>query len=163
MASRFSFTSVDRPVISQVNTTPLIDVMLVLLILCVISIPMMTHKVTIQLPGVPPIANAQPSVLRLALAADGALSWNGLPVKLAELPQRLQVVERDPESLLEINANGFARYEDFDRMLAVVKRAGVERIGFVGIDGFANILDRWPVRAESALVRSIWGRGPKRG
>ena len=139
MSRRFSFTTADPPVIGQVNTTPLIDVMLVLLILCVISIPMMTHKVSIQLPNGP--GNAKPPVYQLALAPNGALSWNGTAVSLAELPQRLQVVKRDPESLLEINANGSARYEDFDRMLAVVKRAGIEHVGFVGIDGFASNLD----------------------
>ena len=140
MSRRFSFTTIDQPVIGQVNTTPLIDVMLVLLILCVISIPMMTHKVSIQLP-IGDVTQRQPPTYRLDLAPNGALSWNGVPIGLAELPQRLQVVKRDPESLLEINANGSARYEDFDRMLAVVKRAGIEHVRFVGIDGFASNLD----------------------
>ena len=139
MARRVSFTSTDQPVIGQVNTTPLIDVMLVLLILCVISIPMMTHKVSIQLPTGSP--QGKPAVYRIDLAPNGALSWNGTPVSLADLPQRLQIAKRDPDSLLEINAYGSARYEDFDRMLAVVKRSGVENVGFVGIDGFASDLD----------------------
>jgi biopolymer transport protein ExbD len=139
MARRSSFTTSDQPVIGQVNTTPLIDVMLVLLILCMISIPMMTHKVSIQLPAGDPYG--KPAVYRIDLAPDGALSWNGTAVSLADLPQRLQNVKRDPGSLLEINTHGSAHYEDFDRMLAVVKRSGVENIGFVGLDSFASDLD----------------------
>lgn len=132
MVRRFSFTTTDQPVIGQVNTTPLIDVMLVLLILCVISIPMMTHKVSIQLPGGP--SDGKPAIYRIDLAPDGALSWNGKAVSLSDLPRQLQIVKRDPDSLLEINAYGSARY-------AVVKRSGVENVGFVGIDGFASNLD----------------------
>jgi biopolymer transport protein ExbD len=140
MSRRFSFTTIDQPLIGQVNTTPLIDVMLVLLILCVISIPMMTHKVSIQLP-IKGIIQHQAQTFRLDLAPNGALSWNGLPIGLTDLPQRLQIVKRDPDSQLEINASGSARYEDFDRMLAVVKGSGIEHVGFVGIDGFARTLD----------------------
>lgn len=139
MAKRFSFTSIDPPLIGEVNTTLLIDVMLVLLILCVISVPMMTHKVSIRLPSGP--GTTQPAVYQLALASDGALSWNGTAISLADLPQRLQVVKRDPDSMLQINASGSARYEDFDRTLAVVKRSEIENVGFVGIDSFASNLD----------------------
>lgn len=129
-------------VISDVNTTPLIDVMLVLLILCVISIPIMTHKVAIRLPGDDPGLSQQTQVHRLALAADGGLSWNGMPTSLAALPGRLETLKRDPEAMLELSSNGMARYEDFDRLLAVVKRSGIERIGFTGNNAYAGQLDR---------------------
>ena len=140
MARRFSFRTVDRPIIGQVNTTPLIDVMLVLLILCVISIPAMTHKVPINLSGVE-VSQHPPAIYRLDLESNGALRWNGTAIALKALPQRLAMMKRDPDSTLEINASGTARYQDFDRLLAVVKGSGVERVGFTGIDGFASDLD----------------------
>lgn len=134
------FATSDEGAIGEVNTTPLIDVMLVLLILCVISIPVMNHKVSIQLPSGP--SATQPQIYRLALDAEGRLSWNGVPTSLVDLPRRLEAMEHNPNSQLEISADGAARYETFDRMLVVVKRSGVDSIAFAGHGSFASNLDR---------------------
>lgn len=129
----------DDAVMGEVNTTPLIDVMLVLLILCVISIPIMDHKVSIRLPT-DGLEETQ-LVHHLAMDSAGRLRWNNVPTTLAELPRYLEQVERNPDSTLVIGTSGAARYEDFDRMLSVVKRSGVERITFQGHETFVGAID----------------------
>jgi len=137
--NRISFATAEQAVAGDINTTPLIDVMLVLLIICITSIPLMNHKVSIQLPpggpGVPPVH-------QLRLDAAGQLSWNGAPTSLAALPGQLAFVRRDPRSRLEIRTDGTARYDDFDRLLAVVKRSGVDDIVFPDNRPFAASLER---------------------
>ena len=131
---RNPFAIAEEAAIGEVNTTPLIDVILVLLILCVISIPLMNHKVTIQLPAGP--GTVEPAVHRLALDAQGRLTWDGAPTTLAALPRQLQILEPNQDSMLEISTDGAPRYEDFDRMLVVVKKSGVDRIGFRGLRAY---------------------------
>jgi len=140
--SRISFTTADDSVVGEVNTTPLIDVMLVLLILCITSIPLMHHKVLIKLPGEGPLPTLlEPPIHRLTLDAAGRLSWNGAPTSLAALPGQLEVMARDPRSQLEIRTDGAARYEEFDGMLAVVKKSGVDWIAFPDNRLFAPYFD----------------------
>ena len=137
-----SSTTADAP-FHALNTTPLIDVMLVLLILCIVSIPMMNHKVMIRLPGPPPLGlRNEPVIHRLTLDDQGRFRWNGDPISLTMLPRLLETVERNPLSVLEISASGRARYEDYDRMLVVVKRSGIDRIDLAGNARFASDLDR---------------------
>jgi len=125
---------------STVNTTPLIDVLLVLLIMFIITIPVMTHSVKIDLRrGDPPIAPIPPETHQLALDAGGRLSWDGAPIAEAVLPARLAAFRADaPDGILYFRAEAETRYEDFDRILADVKRAGIARLGFVGNDRFAR-------------------------
>jgi biopolymer transport protein ExbD len=127
-----------RP-ISDLNTTPLIDVMLVLLIMFIMTVPIATHKVAVDLPQGP--GNNEPVVHRLSLDAAGRLGWNGAPIAEAELPARLAAVRAEPNSELHFRTEGQARYEDFDRVLAAVKRAGITRLGLVDNERFAG-LDR---------------------
>ncbi|MFN3388383.1 MAG: ExbD/TolR family protein [Allosphingosinicella sp.] len=121
----------DRP-ISELNTTPLIDVMLVLLIMFIVTIPIANHAVKLDLPvGPPPAVQAEPTVHRLDIDAGGRLFWDGAPVAEAALPARLETVRAaGPDAVLHLRADAEARYETFDRILAAVKRAGVERLGF---------------------------------
>lgn len=129
--------------IGEVNTTPLIDVMLVLLILCVISVPVMNHSIPIRLPGpTPTLDRTEPQVHRLAMDSAGRMRWNGLPIASGDLPSRLEIFRREPGSVLQISTSGEARYEAFDRMLGTVKRAGIERLDFIGNASFAEGLDR---------------------
>lgn len=124
--------------ISGLNTTPLIDVMLVLLILFLVTIPVATHKVAIDLPQGPPRPDGHPPVVhRLAIDAAGRLSWNGTRIAAATLPERLAAVRADPDGELHLRADAETRYEDFDRLLASVKRAGIERLGLVDNRRFA--------------------------
>ncbi|MGZ8305576.1 MAG: ExbD/TolR family protein, partial [Allosphingosinicella sp.] len=123
---------------STINTTPIIDVMLVLLIMFIITLPLMTHSVKIDLPRDGP-TQREPEVHQLALDAASRLTWNGAPIAEAALPARLaafRAASRD--NVLHLRADPQTRYEDFNRVLADVKRARIERLGFVGNERFAR-------------------------
>jgi biopolymer transport protein ExbD len=124
--------------IAEVNTTPLIDVMLVLLIMFIITIPIATHGVKIDLP-VGPTGTEKPELEKHVLAMDsaGALLLDGARVAEADLRGRLRVIEdKNPLAQFHFQVDGTARYEDFDRVLAEVKKAGIQNLGFVGNQAF---------------------------
>lgn len=124
---------------ADLNITPLIDVLLVLLVMLIMTIPMATHKISIDLPVSGPVTPTPPEKMhRLDITAGGSLALDGAVVDEASLPARLAPVVADPQALLTINADAASRYETFDRVLATVKRAGVTRLGFVGNDRFAE-------------------------
>ena len=136
--------------IAAINTTPLIDMMLVILIMLIVSIPMTTHKVPLDLP--PPRAVPQtPPVHRLVILASGALAWDGQALPAAGLAARLDAFQADPtRPVLELEPEGAARYERVDQVLAQIRRAGITRLGFVGNERFAAGLDAQPGPAASA-------------
>jgi len=119
----------------EMNTTPLIDVMLVLLIMFIITIPIQTHAVKIDLPvdtGAPP-PPVEPQKNKISIAADGTVAWNGSPVNEVTLRQYLdQTAGMNPEPELQFQPDRQARYEVVDRTLAVIKRSNVTKLGFVG-------------------------------
>ena len=121
--------------ISALNTTPLIDVLLVLLIMLIVTIPAATHKLPVDLPsGLPSDPIVTPH--RLEIAASGALAWDGRIIADAELPALLaSVVAANGE--LQLKPDEAARYERFSGVLNTVKRAGVTRLGFVGNERMA--------------------------
>ncbi len=119
--------------ISDINTTPLIDVMLVLLIMFIITIPIASHNVPLDLPRPAPSLLEPRPFHQLDIAAGGALAWNGAAISEAELPARLHQLAADPAPPeLRLNAASEARYEQVDRLLAQIRRAGVQQLGFVG-------------------------------
>jgi biopolymer transport protein ExbD len=128
--------------IAAVNTTPLIDVMLVLLIMFIITIPLTTHAVKIYLPtGPTPPALLEPVTHKLAMNPAGALTLNGAAVTEADLRGRLRGLEdANPRSQFQFQVDSAARYEDFDRVLAEVKKAGIQNLGFVGNQQFAGAI-----------------------
>src|SRR5687768_11141902 len=133
--------------ISELNTTPLIDVMLVLLIMFIVTIPISTHKVDLDLPSDGRLL--EPEIFLLDLDRTGRLHWNGAPLPEAQLPARLaQLRAGGPNALLHFRADGESRYEDFDRVLAAIKRGGVERLGLIGNERFAA--DDWRAGATDA-------------
>lgn len=116
----------------QMNTTPLIDVLLVLLVILIITIPVQSHKLPIDLPpsGKP---TTPPVTHRLTLAADGTTRWDGTAVDEATLRTRLAALKSDPaQPLLQMIVDAETPYVRFDRTLAIVKRQGVTKLGFVG-------------------------------
>jgi biopolymer transport protein ExbD len=117
---------------SSINVTPFIDVLLVLLIMLIITVPMVSHKVPIDLPSGPsPPAKAEP--YQLAIDAAGGLFWDGRRIADSELPGLLHGMQQsNPEAALTLNTHAETRYERFDSVLATVKRANVTRLGFVG-------------------------------
>lgn len=125
--------------IAQINTTPLVDVMLVLLIMFIMIIPTLSHEVPIDLPGGPPPPGAPPPFHRLDITAAGALLWDGAAIPAASLPARLGAFAADPaRPVLHLNADGEARYERVDQVLAQIRGAGVTRMGFVDHHRFAR-------------------------
>ncbi len=129
--------------IAAINTTPLIDMMLVLLIMFIVAIPLRTHEVPLDLPAPAPPATAPRPVHRLDIAAGDALRWDGRPIAAAELRTRLAGLAADPaDPELHLAAVGDARYERVDQVLADIQRAGITRLGFVGNHMFERAIDR---------------------
>lgn len=116
---------------SAINVTPFIDVMLVLLIVMILSVPVATHKVPIDLPSGPG-TDTEERPHKLAIDRGGMLFWDGRRIADAELPGLLTTMQTDSAAVLHMQTDPDARYDRFDSILAVVKRSGVDRLGFVG-------------------------------
>ena len=138
---RFCQSRIDGPEnqpLGQLNITPLIDVLLVLLVMLMLSIPAVTHKVAVELPSGTADADTQ-AVNRLFLNAAGTAIWNDIPMDSDRLRVRLEQMARDPaQPQLHFESDAKARYERFDQLVAMIRRAGVEKIGFVGNQQFAS-------------------------
>jgi len=132
-----AYAAVGEQPFSTINTTPIIDVMLVLLIMFIITLPLTTHSVKIDIPP-PGDTWKEPETHRLALDSASRLSWDGAPIAEAALPARLAAFRENRDDVLLFRADAETRYEDFDRVLAHVKRAGVERLGFDRNERFAR-------------------------
>lgn len=132
----------DNEPMMDMNTTPLIDVMLVLLIMFIITIPVQTHAVKIDLP-VPTdnaASNVDPVKNKVMIDSAGTITWNGTPVDLAQLSVFLEQTKALPvEPELQIQPDPYARYLVVDNVLAVVKRSGVGKLGFVGNEQYARV------------------------
>ena len=125
----------------EMNTTPLIDVMLVLLIMFIITIPVQTHAVKIDLP-VPTDSqsNVDPEKNKVMIDPAGTITWNGTPVDLAQLENYLLQTKALPvEPELQVQPDPYARYIVVDRVMAVIKRSGVGKLGFVGNEQYARV------------------------
>ncbi|MBH1992294.1 MAG: biopolymer transporter ExbD [Sphingomonadaceae bacterium] len=125
----------------EMNTTPLIDVMLVLLIMFIITIPIQTHAVKIDLPqNAPPTDSViDPVKNKVAIDPAGIITWNGSSIDLLTLRQYLQQSLRLPvEPELQFQPNAQTRYVVVDQVLAEIKRAGVTKLGFVGNEQYGN-------------------------
>ena len=126
----------------DINVTPLIDVMLVLLIMLIITIPPQTHAVKLDLPvnqpnqPPPPI---QPVKNTVGVTAPGAITWNGSPISKQQLRQYLEVTQQmNPIPELHLQPDATARYELVDEVLAITKKAHVQKMGFVGNEYYAQ-------------------------
>lgn len=125
----------------DMNTTPLIDVMLVLLVMLIITIPIQTHAVKLDLPQAqanPPPPTTPPVVVDLEIDFDGTPIWNGTPV-----PNRVQldkyfqdIANQIPQPEVHLRPNRLAKYDAVARALADAQRLGVTKIGFVGTDQY---------------------------
>jgi biopolymer transport protein ExbD len=124
---------------SELNTTPLIDVMLVLLIMFIVTIPIATHKVPLDLPQDASVPR-DPVIHRLDLDANGTIRLDGARISEAELPARLRAIAAEPLSELQLRTDGETPYDRFDHVLAAIKRAGVDRLGMVGNERFVAAL-----------------------
>jgi biopolymer transport protein ExbD len=127
----------------DVNVTPLIDVMLVLLIMFIITIPIQTHAVKLDLPvntdqpNPPPI---DPVKNVLSINAQDQVLWNGSPVSMQQLRSYLDTTQQmNPVPELHLQPDATARYEIVDQVLAVTKQAHVQKMGFVGNEYYMNV------------------------
>lgn len=118
---------------AEINVVPLVDVMLVLLIIFIITAPLLTHSVKIDLPKAENTPNiTQPEHVELAIRTDGSIFWNGEPVTLEQLAPRFgATVAKAPKTELHIRADKLAHYEHVARIMSIAAKAGMARIGFI--------------------------------
>ena len=120
--------------ISTINTTPLVDVMLVLLIIFLITIPVVTTSIQVQLPKERnEIRETKPENITLSVDANGRIYWNDLRMastnQLVDRLKRIAVLNPQPE--VQIRGDGGARYESVGRIIYACQRAGIAKVGFI--------------------------------
>ncbi len=122
-----------QPPMSEINVVPLVDVMLVLLIIFIITAPLLTHSVKVELPKAENVPNiTRTENVELAIQMDGSLYWNGESVQFGELASRFtSTVAQAPQTELHIRADKMCHYGDVARVMSAAAKAGVIRIGFV--------------------------------
>ncbi|MDO8440553.1 MAG: biopolymer transporter ExbD [Polaromonas sp.] len=120
-------------VMNEINMTPLVDVMLVLLIIFIITVPVMKHAVNIDLPrATSQPQDSQPQTIRLSVDAAGRYYWNEAPLAAADLAPQLQAAAaRQPQPELHIRADKAVRYERVAQAMAAAQQAGLRKIGFI--------------------------------
>ena len=123
---------------ADINVTPLVDVMLVLLIIFIVTAPIVTYPIEVDLPqrviNPPPQLKDPPPPIDLRIDASGQVSWNNSPVATTELQAKMEnEVQRDPTNQpeLRIDANPDAQYDVMAKVLAAAKNARMQKIGFV--------------------------------
>jgi biopolymer transport protein ExbD len=130
----------DEPeVMMDINTTPLIDVMLVLLIMLIITIPVQLHSINLDMPVGTPPQQKKPSIVHIEVDARNQVSWNGkaLADRAALDTQLTQAKAQEPQPELHIKAQAKAKYEAVAGVLASAQRQGLTKIGIVGTEQFA--------------------------
>ena len=128
-------------VMIDINTTPLIDVMLVLIIMLIITIPIQTHAVKMNMPVGPSAAPPKPpEIVRIDVDFDGTIGWNGVVVATREeLEQRLRGVAAIPDQPeVHLRPNKLVAYKSVAMVMASAQRLGVTKIGLVGNEQFMN-------------------------
>ena len=130
----FSSNSNGGGPMADINVTPLVDVMLVLLIIFMITAPLMTHKVVVKLPqaslATKPTITTPP--VTLAIKADGSRYWNDEAVNATQLDQYMGIiVQRDPQPQVNIRADANTEYGVINDAVQTLRRAGVRKVGFV--------------------------------
>src|SRR5712675_514937 len=140
MAMNIGNDSGEGEVMVEMNTTPLIDVMLVLLTLLIITLPIQTHAVKLDMPApntTPPAVI--PQTVELGVDFDGTITWNGTAVDRATMDSYLSDIGRKPNALqdeIHVSPNRLAKYDAVAKVLADAQRLGATHIGFSGIDQY---------------------------
>ena len=123
----------DNDVMSEINMTPLVDVMLVLLIIFIITVPVITHTVKIDLPRADNIPNAvTPEMVIVSIASDTRIYWNDDVVLNDELVQRLvMAAAQEPQPEIQLRGARDIAYEHVIKVMAAIQQSGIARLGFV--------------------------------
>jgi biopolymer transport protein ExbD len=133
--------SQDPDVMVEINTTPLIDVMLVLLVMLIITIPIQLHSVNLNMPvGTPPPLTEKPVVITVDVDFDGTIYWNGdVVADRAALEARLTEAAAQPvQPEVHLRPNKLAEYKDVAAVMASAQRLGVTKLGLVGNEQFVR-------------------------
>lgn len=123
----------NEEVMSEINMTPLVDVMLVLLIIFIITVPVLTHSIKVDLPRADNTINdIKPETVNLAVTGEGVYHWNETQVSLEELEQRLSLAaQQDPQPEIHIRGDRQVDYEHVIKAMAAVQKSGILKLGFV--------------------------------
>ncbi len=132
--------SEEPEVMMDINTTPLIDVMLVLLVMLIITIPIQLHSVNLEMPvGAPPTSLIKPEKIQIDIDNNSVVYWQGLPVSAQELEANMKAVAlgtNQPE--VHLRPNKDASYAVFANVLSSTKRIGLNRIAVIGSEQFVQ-------------------------
>lgn len=118
---------------ADINVTPMVDVMLVLLVIFIITAPLFTHAIKLDLPNAQSApASEKPETISVSINAEGAIFWNNDPVPLTELDAKLAAAaQKKPQPELQLRADKATRYEVIAQVMATAQRGGLTKLGFV--------------------------------
>jgi biopolymer transport protein ExbD len=124
----------------EINTTPLIDVMLVLLVMLIITIPIQLHSVNLEMPvGTPPVNLIKPEKVQIDIDDKSTVYWQGLPVTAQELDEKMKTMAlQQPQPEVHIRPNKASQYAVFANVLSSSKRLGLTKIAVIGAEQFVQ-------------------------
>lgn len=130
----------DAEVMMDINTTPLIDVMLVLLVMLIITIPIQLHAVNLEMPvGVPPTNLVPPEKVQIDIDEKSVVYWQGLPVTAQELEEKMALVSQQPvQPEIHLRPNKECSYAVFANVLSTSKRKGLSKMAVIGSEQFVK-------------------------
>ena len=141
MSMNVGSSNSDEPeVLMEINTTPLIDVMLVLLVMLIITIPIQLHSVNLGMPvGTPPVNNIKPEKIQIDIDEQSVVYWQGLPVNAQELELKMTTLAQAPvQPEVHVRPNKAASYAVFANVLSSTKRLGLNKIAVIGSEQFVK-------------------------
>jgi len=141
MSMNVGSSSSDEPeVLMEINTTPLIDVMLVLLVMLIITIPIQLHSVNLEMPvGTPPVNNIKPEKIQIDIDDKSVVYWQGVPVTAQELELKMTTLAQAPvQPEVHVRPNKAASYAVFANLLSSTKRLGLNKIAVIGSEQFVK-------------------------
>jgi biopolymer transport protein ExbD len=135
-----SGNSSEPEVMMDINTTPLIDVMLVLLVMLIITIPIQLHAVNLEMPvGAPPTNLIKPEKIQIDIDEKSTVYWQGLPVTALELDEKMNgIAKTEPQPEVHIRPNKTSQYAVFANVLSSSKRLGLTKIAVIGAEQFVQ-------------------------
>ena len=135
-----SNSSGEPEMMMEINTTPLIDVMLVLLVMLIITIPIQLHSVELEMPvGTPPVNLIKPEKIQIDIDDKSTVYWQGLPVTDQELDANMQALSgQNPQPEVHIRPNKSSQYAVFANVLSSSKRLGLTKIAVIGAEQFVQ-------------------------
>ena len=133
MAFNTQSDSAEDGIMAEINMTPMVDIMLVLLIIFIITLPAIQQAVKVELPKANSVRNeVKPESIQLSIDADGQIFWNGSRIDLATFDENAQeAAKKDPQPEINLRADKLVKYEYVAQVLAAARRAGLTKLGFV--------------------------------